>query len=212
MAEAAKSQGISGVGVAAAFAGGILIWAGIKGWSVSIIAQDLLSGKDPRTDPRNSTPANPVSPAGLITSLFGGILGAVLRVFGGGSGGGSSSGANVTAGPGLTSFAHAVLKGIGAPESSSNVQSIIAWAHREGGGGANNPLNTTLGMPGATNFNSVGVKNFTSPSQGATASVRTLLGGGYSDILSALRSGRGLCGSSYSGLSTWSGGGYSSVC
>jgi hypothetical protein len=201
MAEAAKSQGISGVGVAAAFAGGILIWAGIKGWSVSIILQDVLSGKDPRNDKRNSTPANPVTPAGLISSLFGGILGGIfihLPGLGGGSGSGSS--ANVTAGPGLTAFAHAVLGGIGAPQTTANVNSIIAWAHREGGGGANNPLNTTLGMPGATNFNSVGVKNFTDASQGATASVRTLLGGGYSDIISALKTGRGLCGNSYYGI------------
>jgi|SRR5215475_224749 len=204
----AESQGISGIGVAAAFAGGILIWAGIKGYSVSVIAQDLISGKDPNKDPRNSTPANPVTPAGLIKSLFGGLFG----LLGGGGSSGSGSSASVTSGPGLQNFARAVLHGIGAPTTQQNINSVIAWAHREGGGGANNPLNTTLGMPGATDFNSVGVKNFKDMSQGATATVRTLLGGGYSDILAALRSGRGLCGQSFSGLSTWSGGGYSSVC
>jgi hypothetical protein len=206
----AKGEGISGAAVAAIFAGGILAWSGIKGYSVSTTIKDVLAGKDPT----KQTPTESVTPSGLFGSLFGGILGGLL-----GGGGSSGSGSNVNAtvsGPGMTAFATGVLAAIGAPTTGAagarNIASIAAWARREGGGGSNNPLNTTLGPSGASNFNSVGVKNFTSLTEGATWTVRTLLGGGYSDVLSALRSGRGLCGQSFSGLSRWSGGGYSSVC
>jgi hypothetical protein len=205
-------QGISGIGIAALFAGGILAWSAVKGYTISTIARDLIAGKDPSKDPAAAQGALTVTPTGLLGGLFSGvpIIGGLLGNSGSSSGSGSST--TVTAGPGMTAFAKAVLGGIGAPTTQANINSIIAWAHREGGGGANNPLNTTLDMPGATDFNSVGVKNFGSASIGATATVRTILGGGYSDVLAALKSGNGLCGQSFSGLSRWSGGGYSSVC
>jgi hypothetical protein len=69
----------------------------------------------------------------------------------------------------------------------------MSWEAAEGGawnGGARyNPLNTTEPMSGATNFNSVGVKNYTSWEQGLNATVKTLENGYYTDILNALSIG-----------------------
>lgn len=117
-------------------------------------------------------------------------------------------------------FWKAVLASLGAPATQANINSLNAWAQKEsiwpGGpnkGGLYNPLNTTLSQPGATNYNSVGVKNFVSPASGVVATVQTLLGG-YPAIVSALKSGQGLCGDGAASaeFSKWSGGGYSSVC
>lgn len=110
------------------------------------------------------------------------------------------------------SWARAELRAIGAPRTPANVESLVAWQAREGGGGANNPLNSTQPEPGSTVFNSVGVRNYPNAAVGVSASAVTLRNGNYGDILSALGSGRGLCGRWFAGLSTWSGGGYSSVC
>jgi len=76
----AESQGISGAGVAAIFAGGILIWSGVKGVAVSGVFRDLIAGKNPSQLPQ----ATPVTPGGLFT----GVLGSLIPGFGGG---GSSS-------------------------------------------------------------------------------------------------------------------------
>jgi len=204
---AEDSGGISGIGIAAVFAGGVLLWSGIKGYSVSGVFRTLIAGKDPSKLPQ----ATPVTVGGLLSAIN------PINLL---SSGGSSPGTVMVGqgtGAGWTShdrsvFAHSLLATIGAPQTSANVNSILAWINHEGGGGTNNPLNTTLAMGGSTSFNSVGVQNFSSLTIGVAANARTLLGGGYSDILSALRSGNGLCGRSFSGLSTWSGGGYSSVC
>lgn len=132
------------------------------------------------------------------------------------SGGSQSSGGGGIqqkfTGPGMKNFATSVLKGIGAPVTGANIRSIEAWAQREGGGGTNNPLNTTQPMPGSTTFNSVGVQNYSSANQGANATIITLENGLYGDILGALKTGKGLCGKSLAGLSKWSGGGYNAVC
>ena len=204
---AEDSGGISGIGIAAVFAGGVLLWSGIKGYSVSGVFRALIAGKDPSKLPQ----ATPVTVGGLLSAIN------PINLL---SSGGSSPGTVMVGqgtGAGWTShdrsvFAHSLLATIGAPQTSANVNSILAWINHEGGGGTNNPLNTTLAMGGSTSFNSVGVQNFSSLTIGVAANARTLLGGGFSDILSALRSGNGLCGRSFSGLSTWSGGGYSSVC
>jgi hypothetical protein len=210
MPDQARS-GISGVAVAAVFAGGILAWSGVKGWKLSFVTQDILSGKDPKNDPRIASSALKVSPSGIFGGLLGGLVGN-LTGSSGGSGNVQLLSQSGSSGRFGSAFAKSVLATIHAPVTPQNVASIEAWAHREGGGGANNPLNTTLGMPGATDFNSVGVKNYASMGVGVLATARTLLGGNYSDVVAALRSGNGLCGRSFSGLSTWSGGGYSSVC
>jgi hypothetical protein len=110
------------------------------------------------------------------------------------------------------SWARAELRALGDPRTPADVTSLVAWQNREGGGGANNPLNTTEPAPGSTVFNSVGVQNYPAPGEGVAATAVTLRNGNYGDILSALASGGGLCGQSLAGLSTWSGGGYSQVC
>lgn len=111
-----------------------------------------------------------------------------------------------------SSWARAELRTLGFPRTPANVTSLVAWQAREGGGGAFNPLNSTQPAPGATVFNSVGVRNYPDAAEGVKATAVTMRNGNYGDILAALASGGGLCGRALSGLSTWSGGGYSQVC
>jgi peptidoglycan hydrolase CwlO-like protein len=90
-------------------------------------------------------------------------------------------------------WAQAFLKSLGMPITADNVVAIVAWEMAEGGHWYNtayyNPLNTTQSMPGATVFNSVGVKAYTSWVQGLKASVITLRNGFYGGILAALSRG-----------------------
>lgn len=132
----------------------------------------------------------------------GGALGAATSIAGGGS---------------PQQFAFALLRGLGDTPTQSDIASIMAWEGREGGNWHNsayyNPLNTTLGLPGSHVMgggNSAGVQAYGSWGQGVAATIATLKGGGYGDILSALASGKGLNGP-LAGLARWSGGGYSSL-
>ncbi len=90
-------------------------------------------------------------------------------------------------------WAQALVEALGMPMTSENVAAIVAWEMAEGGHWYNtayfNPLNTTQSMPGASVFNSVGVKAYTSWAQGLRATVITLHNGFYNGILAALRSG-----------------------
>ena len=90
-------------------------------------------------------------------------------------------------------WAQAFLKKIGVPVTADNVAAVVAWEMAEGGHWYNtayyNPLNTTQSMPGATIFNSVGVKAYKSWMQGLEASVITINNGYYGGILAALRRG-----------------------
>ena len=90
-------------------------------------------------------------------------------------------------------WAVAILKGIGAPVTSGNVQAMTAWAQKEGGNWNNsasyNPINTTEPAPGATSINSVGVKAYTSWKQGIDSTIATLNNGYYPNILERLRTG-----------------------
>jgi hypothetical protein len=108
-------------------------------------------------------------------------------------------------------FATGLLKALGYPTTSANIAFINAWARREGGGGANNPLNTTQKVSGSTSFNSVGVQNYKDLATGIAATVKTLNNGRYGDILSALAKGTASTAAQYQGLSTWSGNGYSTL-
>ena len=81
------------------------------------------------------------------------------------------------------------LTRIGAPVTASNVQAIAAWEQAEGTKASFNPLATTQAMPGASSFNSVGVKNYASYADGIQATVQTLTNGRYGNILAALRAG-----------------------
>ena len=91
-----------------------------------------------------------------------------------------------------------LLRQLGAPATPANLRFLSEWHLREGGGDKNtahyNPLNTTQGAPGAVGINSVGVKAYRNAQQGINATVATLLGGRYNDIVSALRSGKATAG------------------
>jgi peptidoglycan hydrolase CwlO-like protein len=90
-------------------------------------------------------------------------------------------------------WARALLVAMRLPVTADNVAAITAWEMAEGGHWYNtayyNPLNTTQRMPGATVFNSVGVKAYTSWKQGLQATVITLKNGYYGGIIEALRRG-----------------------
>ncbi len=68
---------------------------------------------------------------------------------------------------------------------------MVTWETSESTDAAFNPLATTHAMEGATDFNSVGVKNYRSLDQGLDAARDTLQGGadsyGYDAILSSLQ-------------------------
>lgn len=201
---------ISAVGIAAVGFGGLLLYSAVQGKGFSSALQSIIAGQSPST----AQDANQI--AGTDPSLFNQP---------GSSNPGSTSNLglpNVTnpSSSSETAWITAMLAAIGAPPTQANISSVSSWIHLESvypgnghnTGGLFNPLNTTLSAPGATDYNSVGVKNYVSEAQGLAATAGTLLGGRYSDIVSALRSGNGLCGQSFSGLYTWSGHGYSKVC
>lgn len=90
-------------------------------------------------------------------------------------------------------FAEAVLSSLGLPQTSSNVQALVAWQKKEGGNWQNgarfNPLNTTLRLPGSTVMsggNSAGVQSYTSWDQGVQATAETLRMSNYSGIRQVL--------------------------
>lgn len=93
-------------------------------------------------------------------------------------------------------FAREVLRELGAPASQRNLWALVAWMQAEGSTAKFNPLATTQAMPGATDFNSVGVKNYTSLQQGVEATAKTLNYGadrglyGYKPIRRRLRKSR----------------------
>jgi len=172
--------------------GGVLIDAGIKGASIG----DVVKGQATVAPLDPSSAAAASSSAGSTTTAGEQPQGTALK------------------GAEATTWAHAILAALGAPATQANLNSMIDWFNREGGGGENNPLNTTLQTTGATgSINSAGVKNYDTPADGVAATVKTLAGG-YPAIVAALKAGTGLsnAGSQVSSeLSTWSGGGYSSL-
>lgn len=88
-----------------------------------------------------------------------------------------------------TAWGTQLLKDLGYPVTKANLTYLAAWAQAEGGSAKYNPFNTTQTMPGATNYNSVGVKNYTSSEQGLQATEKTLTNGRYAGILAGLRAG-----------------------
>jgi hypothetical protein len=89
------------------------------------------------------------------------------------------------------SYASDVLGAVNAPGSQPNIIALLAWMKAEGGSAKFNPMNTTQTAPGATDYNSAGVKNYTSWNQGVNATASTLQNGSYGDVLAALRGNRG---------------------
>jgi hypothetical protein len=79
---------------------------------------------------------------------------------------------------------------LGAPSTPDNLKFLEAWQQGEGGTADNNPFNTTQPGAGASNYNSVGVKNYPSLAEGLKETVATLLNGRYGNIVGDLRSGK----------------------
>lgn len=79
---------------------------------------------------------------------------------------------------------------IGAPVTPDNMRYAGAWQQAEGGNAAFNPFNTTQPSAGASNYNSVGVKNYGSLQEGLHATAQTLLNGHYNKLVADLRSGK----------------------
>jgi hypothetical protein len=76
-----------------------------------------------------------------------------------------------------------------APDSDENLRFLLAWSTAEGGTAQYNPLNTTYGLPGSSNYNSVGVKNYSSPLEGIVAQALTLDHTNYDVLVKTLRAG-----------------------
>jgi hypothetical protein len=93
------------------------------------------------------------------------------------------------AAPTIPNWQQAILNRLGAPTTPQNLSFLNAWTRAEGGAATNNPFNTTQPAPGASSYNSVGVRNFVSPQQGVSATVQTLQNGRYGQILDALKAG-----------------------
>jgi hypothetical protein len=108
---------------------------------------------------------------------------------------GASSGAESTAVGDMRStaarqrFGSDLLKRLGLPQTRENLRAMMAWQAAEGTTAAFNPLATTRAAPGATDMNSVGVKNFRTYEQGLQTTIDTLRNGLYGNILAALRDG-----------------------
>jgi hypothetical protein len=84
-----------------------------------------------------------------------------------------------------------LLKAIGNSNPSlKTIYWVVGWTDYESsaGGAAYNLLNTTQRMPGGWDFNSVGVQNYTSYSQGIKANAIVLENGYYPTLLAALQS------------------------
>jgi hypothetical protein len=83
-----------------------------------------------------------------------------------------------------------LLKGIGAPITDENLKFFYAWRKAEGGKATNNPFNTTMNLKSdinKTNYNKIGVKNYSTPQYGVESTVKTLLNGRYSCIVNGLK-------------------------
>jgi hypothetical protein len=184
---------VKGIDIAYVAAGGVILFSGIKGATLTATVKGLLSGNLSSITPNEPIPVN----------------------------NGSSSSATPTSSPVVggdasqTQWIDSLLTALGAPTTGPNVNSIVNWmAHEEPTSDwnhANNPMNTTENEPGATAINGVGVKQYSSLTEGLDATVTTLENGNYGDILLQLRAGNGLTSGAEKGLSTWSGGAYTSV-
>jgi hypothetical protein len=84
-------------------------------------------------------------------------------------------------------FYSKILKQLNAPVTDENLKFLVAWRQSEGKAGKYNPFNTTQKMPGATNFNTVGVKNYQTLQDGIDATVKTLTNGRYGCIVNGLK-------------------------
>jgi hypothetical protein len=65
---------------------------------------------------------------------------------------------------------------------------LARWARYENTSARHNPLATTQGYPGATNFNRVGVKNYLTVDDGVAATYKTITNGLYPSVVAHIRS------------------------
>lgn len=86
-------------------------------------------------------------------------------------------------------FYKAILNCIGAPVTKENMKFMYAWRQAEGATAKNNPFNTTRKRSNATNYNSVGVKNYPTKDDGIQATCETLKLPMYTSLISQLKSG-----------------------
>ena len=84
-----------------------------------------------------------------------------------------------------------LLDKLGAPRCANNLIAVVAWTAQETTSAGWNPLATTYDEPGATLFNTAGVRNYATLEQGLDATVATLRSGfrshGYGAIVEDLR-------------------------
>ena len=126
--------------------------------------------------------------------LIGKAASAVSGLFGSGHGsstpqrGGPSTATYSSGSFNSATWAQDFLKAAGLPVTSQNIANVNAWENAEGTfGHINNPLDTTQSAPGAHSINSAGVKDYTSLTQGLSATVSTLFNGYYTAIINALK-------------------------
>lgn len=86
-------------------------------------------------------------------------------------------------------WANDLLSRLGMPRTAENVKAIVAWQQAEGTRARFNPLATCQGYPNATQFNSVGVKNYATYTDGLVATIKALRNGRYGNVLAALQRG-----------------------
>jgi cell wall-associated NlpC family hydrolase len=91
--------------------------------------------------------------------------------------------------PSIPDWRERILHGVGVKPTQENLKFMSAWARAEGGGAANNPFNTTQPVAGASNYNSIGVRNYRNVQEGIDATVNTITNGRYGNIIGALREG-----------------------
>lgn len=106
-------------------------------------------------------------------------------------------------------FFTAVLNYMGIPASSFALDALEAWKPYENTSACWNPLATTWDMPGSSDFNSVGVKNYPDSDTGSQATANTINLSYYEGIQNMLRLDSFDRDKIRAGLNTWSGnGGY----
>ena len=175
MAEQGASLLLGGVLV---LGGGVLITAGYTGSTLASVVR----GKPDRAMSAAASGASPSASSGAPATAVNAATGATAVP------------AGAYSSP--SAFARALLTGLGAPQTPGNVAAVTAWVNAEGGNWHNqaayNPLNTTLKLPGASYFQSVGpgsapIAIYNSPQQGYSATLQTLQG--YPSIVGALQQG-----------------------
>ena len=88
-------------------------------------------------------------------------------------------------------WAALLLDRLNAPRCANDLIVVVAWEQQEGTTAGWNPLATTYALPGATTYNSAGVRNYPTLEDGLRATVLTLEGGfsthGYGAVVQDLQ-------------------------